>query len=84
MQQRRLGANGPEVGALGLGCMSFAGPYGKIDEAHAHRLLAASLDLGITHLDTAVLYGGGISERASKDPPTISVISATTQLTLNY
>ncbi|MAS07158.1 MAG: aldo/keto reductase [Ahrensia sp.] len=62
MQQCKLGQNGPEVGAIGLGCMSFAGPYGKIDEAHAHRLLAASLDLGITHLDTAVLYGGGISE----------------------
>ncbi len=62
MQQRKLGKDGPEVGAIGLGCMSFAGPYGKIDEAQAHRILAASLDLGITHLDTAVLYGGGVSE----------------------
>jgi aryl-alcohol dehydrogenase-like predicted oxidoreductase len=62
MQQRKLGINGPEIGAIGLGCMSFAGPYGKIGEAEAHRTLAAALDLGVTHLDTAVIYGGGISE----------------------
>ena len=62
MQQRKLWKNGPEVGAIGLGCMSFAGPYGKVDEAQAHRILAAALDHGVTHLDTAVLYGGGVSE----------------------
>lgn len=62
MQQRKLWKDGPEVGAIGLGCMSFAGPYGKVDEAQAHRILAAALDHGVTHLDTAVLYGGGVSE----------------------
>ncbi|MFZ2102694.1 MAG: aldo/keto reductase [Oricola sp.] len=62
MQQRKLGKDGPSVGAIGLGCMSFAGVYGATDEAGAHRTLAAALDLGITHLDTAVLYGDGLSE----------------------
>lgn len=62
MQQRQLGANGPEVGAIGLGCMSFAGFYGPTDMAEAHRTLARSLDLGVTHLDTALIYGNGLSE----------------------
>ena len=51
-----------QVGAIGLGCMSFAGVYGSTDEAGAHRTLAAALDLGVTHLDTAVIYGSGVSE----------------------
>lgn len=62
MQQRKLGRDGPEVGAIGLGCMSFAGAYGKTSEEQAHRTLAAALDLGVTHLDTALIYGNGVSE----------------------
>jgi aryl-alcohol dehydrogenase-like predicted oxidoreductase len=62
MQQRKLGQDGPSIGAIGLGCMSFAGAYGKIEEAEAHRTLAAALDLGVTHLDTALIYGNGVSE----------------------
>jgi len=62
MQQRELGRGGPKVGAIGLGCMSFAGFYGPTDEAEAHRTLAKALDLGVTHLDTARIYGMGVSE----------------------
>lgn len=62
MEQRQLGANGPMVGAVGLGCMSFAGFYGETDEATSHRTLATALDLGVTHLDTANVYGMGRSE----------------------
>ena len=62
MQQRKLGQDGPSVGAIGLGCMSFAGVYGSTDEAGAHRTLATALDLGVTHLDTALIYGNGVSE----------------------
>ena len=62
MEQRKLGANGPDVGALGLGCMSFAGFYGPTDKAESFATLRRALDLGITHLDTALLYGMGLSE----------------------
>lgn len=62
MQQRRLGKDGPSVGAIGYGGMSFAGAYGKIEEDQAHRVLEACLEIGVTHLDTAVIYGGGVSE----------------------
>ena len=62
MQQRQLGKDGPMVGAVALGCMSFAGFYGATNEAESHRTLAAALDLGVTHLDTARIYGDGVSE----------------------
>ncbi len=62
MQQRRLGKNGPLVGAVGLGCMSFSGAYGNATVEESNAVLAAALDLGITHLDTAKIYGDGRSE----------------------
>ena len=62
MQKRRLGAGGPEVSAIGVGAMSFAGVYGRSTEAEAHALLAAALDLGIDHIDTSNVYGMGRSE----------------------
>jgi aryl-alcohol dehydrogenase-like predicted oxidoreductase len=62
VQTRKLGKDGPEVGAIGLGCWSFAGAYGPTDRAESHRTLARALDLGITHLDTANVYGNGMSE----------------------
>jgi aryl-alcohol dehydrogenase-like predicted oxidoreductase len=62
MARRRLGADGPLVGAIGLGCMSFAGFYGPATEEESHRTLKRALDLGITHLDTARVYGDGVSE----------------------
>lgn len=62
MQKRRLGAGGPEVSAIGVGAMSFAGVYGETTEEQAHALLAAALDLGIDHVDTSNIYGSGRSE----------------------
>lgn len=62
MKQRRLGQNGPMVGEIGLGCMSFAGYYGPATLEESHRTLAAAFDLGVTHLDTANVYGNGVSE----------------------
>jgi len=63
VHRRRLGATGPEVSAIGLGCMSFAGFFGATDEATSHRCLDAAVAHGIDFLDTANVYGDGVSER---------------------
>ena len=63
MQKRQLGAGGPMVSAIGLGCMSFAGFFGETDEATSLRCLDAAWDHGIDFLDTANIYGMGRSER---------------------
>lgn len=62
MKKRRLLKSGKMVSEIGLGCMSFAGFYGATNEAESHATLAAALDLGIDLLDTANVYGLGISE----------------------
>ena len=62
MKQRQLGAGGPKVSAVGLGCMSFAGFFGPTDEAASLRCLDAAHDAGITFLDTSNIYGMGRSE----------------------
>ncbi|MEI7783553.1 MAG: aldo/keto reductase [Betaproteobacteria bacterium] len=61
MQQRQLGPF--SVSAIGLGCMNICHAYGSpISEDEAERLLLAALDAGVTHFDTAALYGMGTSE----------------------
>lgn len=61
MQQRQLGPF--QVSAIGLGCMNICHAYGPpLPEADAGRLLLAALDAGVTHFDTAALYGFGASE----------------------
>ncbi len=62
MQQRQLGADGPMVSAIGLGCLSFGGLFGATTDADSLRCLDAAWDHGITFLDTANIYGGGRSE----------------------
>lgn len=62
MKTRRLGRNGPEVSAIGLGCMSFAGFYGETDRDTSFATLDAAWAAGIDFLDTAELYGKGLSE----------------------
>jgi len=63
MHKRQLGTDGPQVGAIGLGCMSFGGFYGPTDEAESHATLARALELGCDFLDTSNVYGAGLSER---------------------
>lgn len=62
MQQRQLGKAGPRVSAIGLGCWNFAGAYGPTSEQESHETLARAKDLEIDLLDTANVYGMGVSE----------------------
>lgn len=59
---RKLGHDGPTVSGLGIGAMSFSNFYGPVDEAQSHRVLDAARELGVTHIDTADIYGQGASE----------------------
>jgi len=63
MQKRKLGANGPEVGAIGLGCMGMSDFYGPAEDARSIDVIHRALDLGVTLLDTADMYGVGANER---------------------
>jgi aryl-alcohol dehydrogenase-like predicted oxidoreductase len=62
MHQRQLGKSGPKLSAIGIGAMSFTDFYGATSEAASHAVLTNALDLGINHIDTANVYGGGLSE----------------------
>jgi aryl-alcohol dehydrogenase-like predicted oxidoreductase len=59
----RLGANGPEVGVQGLGCMGMSFGYGPSDAAQSRATLERALELGVTLYDTADQYGAGENER---------------------
>jgi aryl-alcohol dehydrogenase-like predicted oxidoreductase len=59
---RSLGRSGLDVGAVGLGCMSFSGVYGGFEGFDPDAVIGRALDLGVTLLDTADVYGPHISE----------------------
>ncbi len=63
MQHRQLGRNGPQVSALGLGCMGMSEFYGPSDEAASIATIHRALELGVNFLDTADMYGAGHNER---------------------
>ncbi|MGC1183566.1 MAG: aldo/keto reductase [Candidatus Dormiibacterota bacterium] len=63
MKLRKLGQEGLEVSAIGLGCMGMAGAYGTADDAASLATLNRAIDLGVTFLDTADMYGHGSNER---------------------
>jgi aryl-alcohol dehydrogenase-like predicted oxidoreductase len=62
MKRRKLGRQGLEVSALGLGCMGMSEFYGLADEAEAVAVIHRALDLGINFLDTADVYGPHTNE----------------------
>ena len=62
MQTRKLGKSGPDVSAIGLGCMAMSGTYGPADRQEAIATIHAALDAGITLLDTGDFYGMGHNE----------------------
>ncbi|MBO3458636.1 aldo/keto reductase [Aetokthonos hydrillicola Thurmond2011] len=62
MLLRQLGANGPTVSAIGLGCMGMSDVYGSADRAESIATIHTALDAGITLLDTGDFYGMGHNE----------------------
>ena len=62
MEKRNLGNTGTKVGALGIGAMSFSDFYGPTNTQESHAILKMALDNGIDHIDTAKVYGMGLSE----------------------
>lgn len=62
MNTRRLGANGPQVSAMGLGCMGMSEFYGAADEQESLATIDRALDLGIDFLDTSDIYGPHTNE----------------------
>ncbi len=59
MRQRRLGTNGPEVGAVGLGCMGMTTAYdtNERDDEESVRVIHRAIELGVVLIDTAEVYG---------------------------
>lgn len=67
MITRKLGKTGPDVAALGLGCMGMSDFYGATDRQESINTLHAALDAGITLLDTGDFYGMGHNELLLKE-----------------
>jgi aryl-alcohol dehydrogenase-like predicted oxidoreductase len=62
MKHRQLGSNGPVVSAVGLGCMGMSEFYAGRDDEESIRTVHRALDLGVTFLDTADMYGPHTNE----------------------
>lgn len=79
MQTRNLGSKGPEVSAIGLGCMGMSDFYGAAEDTRSVGVIHRALDLGINFFDTADMYGVGRNEelvgRALRDRRDRAVIA---------
>jgi len=62
MKRRKLGRNGPEVPALGLGCMGMSISYGEPNDEESIATIDRALELGVNLLVTSDAYGAGINE----------------------
>src|SRR5580704_15392148 len=81
MEYRKLGKSGPQVSALGLGCMGMSYAYGPANEEESLQVLRRYLELGGNFLDTAEVYGPYKNEellgRFLREIPRDSVVVAT-------
>src|SRR5580692_10604731 len=81
MEYRKLGKNGLQVSALGLGCMGMSFAYGPGDDEESLRVLRRYVELGGNFLDTAEIYGPYKNEellgRFLREVPRESVVVAT-------
>jgi aryl-alcohol dehydrogenase-like predicted oxidoreductase len=62
LKERQLGRVGPQVSAIGLGCMPMSGVYGDTKDEEGIATIHRALELGVTLLDTADVYGDGHNE----------------------
>ncbi|WP_058535212.1 aldo/keto reductase [Legionella saoudiensis] len=62
MEQRQIGKNGPWVSPIGLGCMGMSISYGPVDDIQSMQVIHRALELGVSLLDTADMYGWGHNE----------------------
>ena len=62
MRHRTLGKSGITVSAIGLGCMSMSGTYGRSDDEQSIAVIHRALDAGIDFLDSSDMYGWGHNE----------------------
>lgn len=62
MKTKRLGTNGPEISAIGLGLMGMSEFYGPAEDTRSIDVIHRALDMGINFLDTADVYGTGRNE----------------------
>jgi aryl-alcohol dehydrogenase-like predicted oxidoreductase len=62
MKLRKLGKDGPDISAIGLGCMGMSEFYGAHDDAESIKTIHHAIDIGVNFLDTADMYGVGKNE----------------------
>jgi aryl-alcohol dehydrogenase-like predicted oxidoreductase len=63
MQKRKLGRNGPQVPAVGLGCMGMSISYGEPNDEESIATIHRAIDLGVNLLVTSDAYGNGVNEQ---------------------
>ena len=63
IKHRTLGKSGYSIGEIGLGAWQLGGDFGPIDEEHSLEILSKAYQMGVDFIDTADVYGGGLSEK---------------------